>query len=286
MREFDALDIPVYALSYDEADALSDFRDAHNITFTLLSDPQSEVIRSFGILNTLIDKNDHPWFGIPYPGTFVLDAEGAITHKFFDSNLAVRAGPEQLLRAVQGKAPHANTSAAPQQLEQGEVQIDISFDGEGLTPVVQNDLVVKFMVPHGRHVYAEPAPAGSVAANIVVDELSTLVSRPIVRPDGVSHQLAGTAEVFQVHNDQFELRLPLTLNEAVADQGGNITISGEVCWQVCDNEVCDVPTKKPFELALPVIQSPANALGGRGAELEPSAKSHFQKMTTRRAKAD
>ena len=99
MKDFDAAGVAVYALSYDEADALRDFQEAHGITYTLLSDPDSEVIRSFSILNTLIDPDDHPWYGIPYPGTYVIDADGAITHKFFENNLAVRVGPEQLLRA-------------------------------------------------------------------------------------------------------------------------------------------------------------------------------------------
>ena len=100
MKDFDAAGVAVYALSYDEADALRDFGEAHSITYNLLSDPESEVIRSFDILNTLIDPDDHPWYGIPYPGTYVVNADGAITHKFFDNNLAVRTGPEQLLRAV------------------------------------------------------------------------------------------------------------------------------------------------------------------------------------------
>ncbi len=73
MQHFDEAGIEVYALSYDETDALKDFADAHNITYTLLSDPDSQVIRSFGILNTLIDPTDHPWYGIPYPGTYVLN---------------------------------------------------------------------------------------------------------------------------------------------------------------------------------------------------------------------
>ena len=41
MPYFDAAGIAVYALSYDEPDALQDFRDARNITFTLLSDAVS-----------------------------------------------------------------------------------------------------------------------------------------------------------------------------------------------------------------------------------------------------
>jgi hypothetical protein len=32
----------------------------------------------------------------------VIRQDGAITHKFFDSNQLVRAGPEQMLRAAQG----------------------------------------------------------------------------------------------------------------------------------------------------------------------------------------
>jgi len=195
----------------------------------------------------------------------------------------VRAGPEQLLRALQGKSLQADHSAETQQLERSDVEVDIAFEGAGLAVIVQNDLVVRFKVPEGRHVYAEPAPAGSVAANIVLDELDALVERPIVRPPGSPHQLAGTSERFQVYNDQFELRLPLTMNKPAADEDGTITIGGEVCWQVCDDEVCDVPVKKRFELSLPVVLPPAVAIGGGpGAELEPNAMSHFQKMSSRR----
>ena len=96
MPHFEAAGRAVCALSYDEPDALRDFRDAHQITYSLLSDPDSKVISDFGILNTLIDPNDHPWYGIPYPGTYVINGNGVITHKFFDNNLAVRVGPEQL----------------------------------------------------------------------------------------------------------------------------------------------------------------------------------------------
>jgi len=60
MSQFDAAGLAVYALSYDEPEALQDFAQAHGISYTLLSDPESKVIRSFGILNTLIDPDDHP----------------------------------------------------------------------------------------------------------------------------------------------------------------------------------------------------------------------------------
>jgi hypothetical protein len=86
-----------------DVDGFADFSAAHGITFSLLSDPDSQVIEAFGILNTLIPPDDHPWHGIPFPGTYVIDDAGVITHKFFENSLAVRVGPEQLLAAVRGE---------------------------------------------------------------------------------------------------------------------------------------------------------------------------------------
>lgn len=284
MKDFDTAGVAVYALSYDEPDALRDFRDAHDITYTLLSDPDSEVIRSFGILNTLIDRDDHPWYGIPYPGTYVTDAEGAITHKFFDSNLAVRAGPEQLLRAARGQPilQAEADEAAPE-----AVQVSVALEGSTLATAVQRDLVVRFSVPEGRHVYGHPASQGSVAVDVVLDDDDRLVQRPIVRPEGELHTLAGTGESFQVHHDRFELRLPLTVNSAAGDDAAEITVSGEVRWQCCDDEVCDIPTSQRFELTLPLAESPAVALWSKkGAALEPNAMAHFQRMSERRVGSD
>jgi peroxiredoxin len=95
MPAFDALRIRALALSYDEPDALRDFQNASRITHTLLSDPHSKVIQDYGILNTLIAEGDHPWFGIPLPGTYLTNSKGDITHKFFENNLILRVGPEE-----------------------------------------------------------------------------------------------------------------------------------------------------------------------------------------------
>ena len=103
MENFEAAGAKVYVLSYDEAEAMADYRAAHNANFTMLSDPNSDVIRSFGILNTLIAEDDHPWYGIPYPGVYITDADGVIIEKFFENNFTVRPGPEQLLAALKGE---------------------------------------------------------------------------------------------------------------------------------------------------------------------------------------
>lgn len=285
MTEFDAAGVAVYALSYDEADALRDFRDAHGITYNLLSDPDYRVIQSFGILNTLIDPDDHPWYGIPYPGTYVLDGSGTITHKFFESNLAVRAGSDQLLRAVRGEA--ISSGAATEADTPSEVSMTVYLEGGSLTPTVQRDLVVQFNVPEGRHVYAEPAPEGSVSVDVALDPDDRLVQRPLQCPASENHSLLGTDEIFPVHHGQFQLRLPLTINGGLtAGDDNKLTLTGTVRWQACDDQVCDVPVSRDFELTVTFTKSPPVALFGAGAELEPNARAHFQKMTERRTQSD
>jgi hypothetical protein len=281
----------VYALSYDEHDALQDFRAARDITFTLLSDPDSEVIQSFGLLNTLIAADDHPWFGIPYPGTFVINRDGVITHKFFENNLAVRAGPEQLLRAVRGEMSPATPEAPESEQSQGnlstEVSADVFIDGEELAVSVQRELVARFTVPAGRHLYASPAPAGSVAVDLQLDPNPALVLRDLIRPSSEPHTMANTDETFAVHHDGVELRLPITINGALTSDGAprEITISGTLHWQACDDEVCDIPATKRFEFTIPIakpVLSEIRVTSGKTV-LEPNAAQHFQRMIERRS---
>ena len=131
MPAFEAAGVRVYALSYDEPDALRDFAEAYGITYPLLSDPDSQVIREYGILNTLIREDDHPWFGIPFPGSYVTDTGGRITQKFFENNLAMRVGPEQLLHAANGDSALARTPDENlSQINRARLAPEVFVDGD------------------------------------------------------------------------------------------------------------------------------------------------------------
>jgi hypothetical protein len=292
MQAFDAAGIRVYALSYDEQEPLADFSEAYNITYKLLSDPKSEVIRQFGILNTIIPEDDHPWFGIPYPGTYLLDSTGTITHKFFENNLAVRVGPEQLLRAFRGETladlAIPTLESAPEGTMPEKITASIFLEGETLALSVQRELVARISVPTGSHLYASPAPQGMVAVNIKLDANPLLVLRDIVRPSSETHSLSGTAKTFEVHHGQVELRLPITINGAVTRGGGpnEVLIAGSLHWQSCNDEVCDLPATQRFELTVPVDRPVLPQIGVPDDKrtIEPRAGEHFQQMIHRHKK--
>jgi peroxiredoxin Q/BCP len=67
----------VAAISYDSVGALRSFADRQHITYPLLSDPDSKIIRTYDILNEAV-KPGTPTYGIPYPGGYVVDARGGL----------------------------------------------------------------------------------------------------------------------------------------------------------------------------------------------------------------
>ena len=81
--EFDAAGIELFAISYDSVDVLSTFAKAYGIEYPLLSDIDSQVIRAYGILNEQVRPGDSLLYGIPYPGTYVVDEDGIVLEKFF-----------------------------------------------------------------------------------------------------------------------------------------------------------------------------------------------------------
>ena len=96
----------VFAISNDPIEILSDFAAKHGITFPLLSDGDSAVIRAFGIMNQLIRPDEGQsmrWYGIPYPGTYYLDENMAVTDKDFHQHHARRASGSSVLARALGQ---------------------------------------------------------------------------------------------------------------------------------------------------------------------------------------
>lgn len=272
MDAFEAAGVALVALSYDEPDALADFASANGITYPMLADPDSEVITAFGILNTLIPEDEHPWYGIPFPGTYVTDADGIITAKFFENSLAVRVSGAQLVRAATGEV----VELEPARGDDPVVAAVAAFDPSPLAAGVQRELVVDLAVPSGQHVYGLPVPDGMVHAHVVLDDgpwKVHAVDAPATHP----HVLAGTGDELQIYPGSVRLYVAVSHN---ASERGDITIAGEIRWQACDDDQCFLPQRQRFEL-------PVHATGARWMQPEHRHEgenfvAHFHKMEARR----
>ncbi len=277
--------VRLYAVSYDEADALADYAAAHEATFTLLSDPDSEVIESFGILNTLIPPDDHPWYGIPFPGAYVIDADGVVIAKFFEHNFAVRPGPEQMLAAALGEEFEVVPSAEPVE----QVSAEVTIDGDYLPMGVTRHVVATFRVPDGQHLYGPPVPEGLVAASIELDDIEGVLSYEPSAPPTSELTLSGSGDTLLVYEGDVVLRLPITQNARAMqkdDDGRHVMISGRVRWQACNDVECFLPETQPFsfrvEAGFPVL---GDMGPGEGRVPPMNGAAHFQRMVDRRSGA-
>lgn len=77
MSAFTEAGYNVVFISYDPVETLKSFTDKHSIGITLLSDPQSDIIKTFGIFNTE-QKPGTRFYGIPNPTIYVVNADGTI----------------------------------------------------------------------------------------------------------------------------------------------------------------------------------------------------------------
>jgi peroxiredoxin len=79
--EFDKLGIQVIAMTYEVPEKNLKFTRQYDIGYTLLSDPESQHIRAFGILNEAYGP-DSMAHGVPHPGILLVDSNGHINAKF------------------------------------------------------------------------------------------------------------------------------------------------------------------------------------------------------------
>ena len=72
-----ALGYNIVSVSYDEIQKLNKFTKKHEIKYPMLSDPQSEAIKSFGILNERM-KEGTRHYGIPNPTIYIINKDKKI----------------------------------------------------------------------------------------------------------------------------------------------------------------------------------------------------------------
>ena len=83
--ELEESGVRIAAISYDSTQLLKHFADRSGIAFPLLSDPESAVIRQFGVLNEDVPA-DHQFFGIPHPVELLVGPDGTVREKFHEES--------------------------------------------------------------------------------------------------------------------------------------------------------------------------------------------------------
>ena len=225
---------------------LAHFAARKGITFPMLSDPESEIIRRFGVFNDTIPQSDARQYGIPNPGTFIVDEHGMIRAKFFEERFIHRVTMATILASAFAQAPAARSSSS----QADHVTLRTTATEDRVRPGSRFTLIVEVAPAPGVHVYAPGAERfgyHALSLNIEPPQFSTVYSSQF--PEAEIMEFPALGESVPVYSRPVRVLADVALGSrqemAEALSVGSLTIRGRVALQACDEAECYAPQEIP-----------------------------------------
>ena len=230
----------VAAVTYDSADVLRHFAERRRLDYPLLPDPESRIIRAFGILNEEIPRN-HEWYGVPYPGMYVIDAGGVVREKFFEEDVRERFTASSVLLRRLGK--DSGVSGA---VETSHLKLTFRASDQVVLPGNRVTLSLDVELPPGMHLYAPGVPSNYKPISWNMPESKGWRSHAVIYPDARRLRLEAIDETVPVYEGQLRLVRDLTFGQLedlrpLVKEGGRIEVDGAFRYQACDEKKCYPP---------------------------------------------
>ena len=275
LEELRTQGLGVVAISYDSEEVLADFSQRRGITFPLLSDDDSSVITAFGILNTVAAEGVGPnrddpdvvadvakyvslfganpmIVGTPYPGTFMLDATGRVTSRFFEefyrerhttANVMLKLGAGlSPIAAIEGTTAHLTLTAYP--------------SAPSVTVGARFSIAVEIVPNPDIHVYAPGAEQmGYRVIGLTMAPVPHVRFEPVEFPASEIYHFEPLDERVPVYQQPFMLLQEVVVSgaaeveEALAGLDA-LTLTGTLDYQACNDELCFGPVSVPLSFTL------------------------------------
>lgn len=285
--------IQLYAVSYDDHEAQAAFAKARGIEYPLLSDPDSAVIRAYGILNTLVREDEVPFYGIPVPGTYLIDEDGIVTEKFFPRHLANRESADTVLDSALGEILRSEDDPSASGGDD-DVRITAFLRGGPIKGGPVRRLIVRFELRDGLHICGPPVPDGMVATQIEIDGPDGLHVEAPITPPAEPLRLEALGAELQVWSGTVDIAIPIWADSKIADVmngigSDRIALDVRVRYQACDDRTCLIPRTETLRVEVPVEPldvpdlPPLSSTGQRVTTMK--SLDHFRRLAERQRRA-
>lgn len=241
------------AILYDAPDVIRAFSEARGIEFPVLSDVGSVTIREYDILNREMDPDqkigDIELYGIPYPGTFVIDSQRRVVDRFFEQRYQERFTVSSIALAL--GEPIDGVEQNGTQVETNHLAVRAYASDSIVAPGNRFALVVDVTPKPTMHVYA-PGDHTYRVIRLRVDAPAFLRSHDLVYPPSEMYHYEPLDETVPVYQQPFRLVQNVTIPmseetaELAAGAGATLTVEGALEYQACDDEVCYIPAEVPL----------------------------------------
>jgi len=245
-------------------------------------------------LNDQVGAGDAFLEGIPYPGVYVTDEEGIVVAKFFHETYKVRDSPEILIDAALGRLEISDEEPG---FRGGDEEVRISVfvhGGRGsIRQGIRRQLVVRFELGAGIHIYGEPVPDGMVPTKIEIKAPPGLVLEDPIYPPTETLRLASMDLELPVWTGTVDLVVPFYATGILASETrpldqDSIELEVSIRYQACDDDTCLLPKteKVALSIALDVIDVPGLGLHLGHGQREANFRSepHMARLLKRKVR--
>jgi hypothetical protein len=243
--------VKLAAISYDSQDILKFFADRHKIDYPMLGDPDSKIIKEYGVFNheaTGMQK------GFARPGYFFIDANGVIREKFFEAKYRERLTGNSIIAKLFPELGQEVTET----VEAPHLQLALEQSDTTGVPGTRVTVVAEVRLPADVHVYA-PGTQGYKPIKLVIDPSPQLELKPTVYPASQTLFMPAIKEKVPVYEGTFRVSQDVKVSSSAAfwgsigDDGKVLNITGKLEYQACDKTMCFVPTSIPVKWQIKVF---------------------------------
>ena len=241
------------AISYDPVPVLADFATRRHITFPLLSDAGSVLIKRYGILNTTVPESNQQSYGIPFPGTFMVNPQGVVTSRFFEQAYQERSSVGSVLARLGNNIDvPATTISSPQ------IEITSFATDQTVAPGTHFSLVLDIKPAARVHVYA-PSVTGYKPIALTIQPRPGLLVSAAQYPEAEDYFFKPLNEHVPVFQQPFRIVQDVAIDASAPGQAALkdtsvLTISGTLSYQACDDKLCFTPRSVPLSWTVNLLQ--------------------------------
>ena len=239
------------AISYDSEEILKFFADRQKIEYPMLADPDSKIIKAYGVFNheaTGMQK------GFARPGYFFIDSNGVIKEKFFEAKYRERLTGNSIIAKLFPELGQEVTDT----VEAPHLQLALEQSDRTGVPGTRFTISAEVRLPVDVHVYA-PGTQGYKPVKLVIDPIPDVELSSVVYPASETLYLPAIKEKVPVYEGTFRISQDVKVSSSsqfwgsLGKDGKTFTLTGKLEYQACDKTMCYVPTSVPVKWELQVF---------------------------------
>ena len=248
--ELRTLGLGIAALTYDGPELLKTFTEERKVEFPVLSDEDHSIVQRYGILNRQFEPG-HENFGIPHPGTFIVDQEGRVLARYFEEEFRYRNTAASIGLKIGRPVARMGT---PSRQATPHLDLVAFLTDEAVAPGHRFSLVLDISPKPGMHIIAPGQHSYRVVA-LTLESSDNLRSYPVSYPQSAEFMLAPN-ERLPAYGQPTRLIQDVAIvvngetRKLGQTPGSTVTLRGVLEYQACTETSCSSPQQVPLSWVL------------------------------------